>query len=318
MDLRQLEAFAAVMTAGSITGAGQLLGRSQPAITRAVQDLEQELGLQLFERSGPKVTPTSQAFALRSDVDAALNGAQQVLRRAQTITEDSGSEIRIGATPALAAGLLPAALARLPAPLLPGRIQLRSLLADQVVGEALAGGLDLGVVSLPLEHRGLHVHWIGQAPCVAVVAADSPLASLAEIGPAQLATQPLITLGNRYRLRGRIDAALAGLGSELHVQETNASLNAVQLARAGFGIALVDPVTALGIGVEGVQVKPLWQPVPFYFGLVSPVARERSAATDALVDLLEQVASELLPGFSVHPAAQHDALLLPASSTRAV
>lgn len=51
MDYRQLEAFSAVMTVGSITGAGQMLNRSQPAVTRLIRDLEDELGFQLFERN---------------------------------------------------------------------------------------------------------------------------------------------------------------------------------------------------------------------------------------------------------------------------
>ena len=44
MEPRQLEAFAAVMSTGSVTGAARLLARSQPAITRLVQELEAEVG----------------------------------------------------------------------------------------------------------------------------------------------------------------------------------------------------------------------------------------------------------------------------------
>ena len=47
MELRQLEAFAAVMSTGSVTAAGRVLGRSQPAVTRLVQELEAEIGYPL-------------------------------------------------------------------------------------------------------------------------------------------------------------------------------------------------------------------------------------------------------------------------------
>nr|WP_282960456.1 aldo/keto reductase [Burkholderia cenocepacia] len=52
MELHQLEAFSAVMSAGSVTGAGELLGRSQPAVTRQIQELEADLGYALFDRHG--------------------------------------------------------------------------------------------------------------------------------------------------------------------------------------------------------------------------------------------------------------------------
>ena len=310
MDLRQLEAFAAVMTTGSITGAGQMMGRSQPAVTRSIQDLEQELGLRLFERSGPKVTPTTQAFLLRAEVESTLAGARQILQRAHHIAHDDCREISLGATPALAAGLIPAALARLPKELLPSQIHLRSMLAEQVVQAALAKTLDIGVVSLPLEHKGLQIHWIGEASCVAVMAENSPLALHQVVTLEQLAQQQVITLSNPYRLRGRIDSAFAGAGEGIkQLQETNSSLNAVQMARAGLGIALVDPVTALGIPMQGVVVRPLSQHIAFFFGLVSPFAYEQNEISRALINALKDTAQEILPNFLLHPPSQHDSLL---------
>lgn len=313
MDLRQLEAFAAVMTTGSITGAGQMLGRSQPAVTRSIQDLEQELGLRLFERNGPKVTPTGEAFALRSEVEFALTSVHRLRHRAENICRDNASQVRIGATAALAAGLLPAALARLPTDHAGLHIDLRSLLAEQVLQAALAGTLDLGVVSLPLEHRGLDLHWIGASVCMAVVAAGSALAGHETIDLAALAREPgaaLVTLSNPYRLRGSIDRVLTASKARFaRVHETNSSINAVMLARAGLGLAIVDPATALGIRVEGVVARPLVQRIPFFFGVVSPSARPLSPPARLVLDTLEEIASEILPGFVRHPPSQHDALM---------
>lgn len=56
LEVRQLEAFAAVMSAGSITEAARLLGRSQPAVTRLIQDLEADTGDALPHRSGPRIS----------------------------------------------------------------------------------------------------------------------------------------------------------------------------------------------------------------------------------------------------------------------
>lgn len=308
MDLRQLEAFAAVMSVGSITGAGQTLGRSQPAVTRLIRDLETELGLTLFDRNGPKVTPTSQAFILASQVEAVLAGARQVRQSADRLVNEEEQEIRLVATPALAAGLVPAALARLPETFRPRHINLRSQLAESVVQSVLTNTVDIGVVSLPLEHRGVDVHWIGEAPCVAVVAKASPLAKEKILTREALLSQPLITLANPYRLRRRIDQALAG-GQTPEILETNASLNATQMARAGLGVALVDPITALGSPLDGVVVLPIAVDVPFFFGVITPYARALSSAARLLVGTLEDTAREVAPGFVRHEMGAHDSLL---------
>ena len=114
MELRQLEAFAAVMSTGSVTAAGRLLGRSQPAISRLLQELEAEIGYALFSRSGPRVTPTER-FLLYEDVERALAGMRQIRERAGEIARGQAQPLLIAATPALAAGLVPAALQRMQA-----------------------------------------------------------------------------------------------------------------------------------------------------------------------------------------------------------
>lgn len=310
MDLRQLEAFAAVMSAGSVTAAGKMLGRSQPSVTRVIQELEQELGFALFERSGPKVTPTHKAFMMYGEVESALLGIRNIRQRAQHIAQDENHQIRLVAISALAAGLLPSALARLPEHLRPQQIQLQSMSPENVVQAVLSKTMDLGAVSLPLEHRGLDIHWIGEAPCVAVLPADSPLAALDVLPMDLLAEQTLVTMANPYRFRRRIDKAFADAGGKTpRMLDTNTSLIAMQMARVGLGVALIDPFTAMGVPVEGVVVRPIACNIPFFFGLISAFANPLSDVARALIDEIASSAKRLLPEMVMHEASAHDALL---------
>ncbi|WKW30939.1 LysR family transcriptional regulator [Pseudomonas viridiflava] len=310
MDLRQLEAFAAVMSAGSVTAAGKMLGRSQPSVTRVIQELEQELGFALFERSGPKVTPTHKAFMMYGEVESALLGIRNIRQRAQHIAEEENHQIKLVAISALAAGLLPAALARLPEHLKPRQIQLQSMSPENVVQAVLSKTTDLGAVSLPLEHRGLEIHWIGEAPCVAVLPDDSDLAAYDVLPMDVLARQTLITMANPYRFRRRIDKAFQAAGGELpHMLDTNTSLIAMQMARAGLGVALVDPFTAMGVPIQGVVVRPIACNIPFFFGLISAFASPHSDVALALIDEIATTAKTLLPDMVMHEASAHDALL---------
>lgn len=307
MELRQLEAFAAVMSTGSVTAAGRLLGRSQPAISRLLQELEAEIGYALFARSGPRVTPTEQGFLLYDDVERALSGLRQIRERAEEIARGQAQPLLLAATSALAAGLVPDALKRIePHANLAPRIELRSASPERVVHAVLSGAAQLGATSLPLEHRGLTVHWIGQAPCVVALPENDPAARHDVVPVAELAGRRVITMANPYRLRRRLDAALGHAAGAI---ETNSSVNALAAVRAGLGVSVLEPITAYGAPMAGVAIRPIDLDIPFFFGVITSQSQALTPACQAMADALAQAAAQLLPGFVLHDAGQHGALL---------
>lgn len=307
MELRQLEAFAAVMSTGSVTAAGRLLGRSQPAISRLLQELEAEIGYALFARSGPRVTPTEQGFLLYDDVERALFSLRQIRDRAEEIARGQAQPLLLAATSALAAGLVPDALKRIePHANLAPRIELRSASPERVVHAVLSGAAQLGATSLPLEHRGLTVHWIGQAPCVVALPENDPAARHDVVPVAELAGRRVITMANPYRLRRRLDAALGHAAGAI---ETNSSINALAAVRAGLGVSVLEPITAYGAPMAGVAIRPIDLDIPFFFGVITSQSQPLTPACQAMADALAQAAAQLLPGFVLHDACQHGALL---------
>lgn len=319
MEPRQLEAFAAVMSTGSFTGAARLLARSQPAITRLVQELEAEIGYALFARNGPRVTPTEQGFLLYEDAERALAGLRQIHARAAEIARGDAPPLLLAATSALAVGLLPQALRHVEAMTGTAPVQLRTASPEQVVHAVLSGTVQLGACSLPLEHRGLQVHWIGRLPCVAVLAADDPLAALEQVPLSALAQRRLITMSNPYRLRNRLDAMLSQAGRTAERRnaliETNSSMNALALVRSGLGVAVLEPLTASGAPLQGVAVRPLDTDIPFFFGVITPQSRPLSGPVQALIDALLAAAAPM-PGFVQHDVAEHASLLQNDSDSR--
>lgn len=310
MELRQLEAFAAVMSAGSVTGAAKLLQRSQPAVSRLVQELEAEIGYALFSRNGPRVTPTEQGFLLYEDAERALSALRQIHARAAEIARGDAQPLLLAATSALAIGLLPEALKSVEAQHGPAPVQLRTASPEQVVHAVLSGAVQLGACSLPLEHRGLQVHWIGQLPCVVALREDDTLAELDQIPLADLAQRRLITMSNPFRLRNRLDAQLAQASGERReaLIETNSSMNALALVRAGLGVAVLEPLTAHGAPLQGLALRPLDTEIPFFFGVITPQSRPLSPALTSLAEALLQAAAAL-PGFVRHDVAHHAKLL---------
>ncbi|MEI4480893.1 MULTISPECIES: LysR family transcriptional regulator [unclassified Phyllobacterium] len=290
-DIRQLEAFAAVMSAGSVTGAARLLGRSQPAVSRLIQDLEADLGYALLHRSGPRITPTSRGLQFHAEVERHLASLTHIRERANAIGLDEPISLTIAATPSLAAGVLPRALAAVSPDLIPRHLHIQALAAENVVQAVLARSADFGIASLPLEHPGLDVHWIADAPCVVALAVDDPLAGNDVVRLADLAERRIITLANPFRLRHRIDEALARAGvAPQRIIDVNSSMTALTMVRVGLGVALVEPATVVGVPLEGIVMRTLDQTIPFLFGTISPAAHPLSPTVAAVIDAARAVA----------------------------
>lgn len=303
IDFRQLEAFSAVISAGSVTAAARVLNRSQPVVSRQLQELEQALGYPLFIRNGPRIHPSEQALQLHQYVQKALLSMQQIRQRAQEIGDQQLRPLHIAATPALSAGLLPKALSMLK---LDNKIQIISESAEQTAHAIITGEADIGLSSLPLEHHQVELHWIGQSRCVVALPQEDPLAALPQLAISDLAGRRIIAPWNLQRLRGRFEKALKKNKIPAYETiETNSSANILACVRAGLGVAILEPVSAWGMPLEGVVIRPLAEEIPYFFGVITPVSRQINATTQSLIDTLATASSHLLPEFTRLPASHH-------------
>ncbi len=107
MRLQAIEQFIAVVDAGSIRGAARQLGMAQPALTRALQQLEEELGVQLMDRSGRGVTPTAAGSAFLSRARVAESELRKAAEEAKNTVGDSTRLLALGVSPVGASLLLP-------------------------------------------------------------------------------------------------------------------------------------------------------------------------------------------------------------------
>jgi DNA-binding transcriptional LysR family regulator len=308
IDVRQLEAFAAVMSAGSVTGAARLLGRSQPAVTRLIQDLEADIGYALLHRSGPRITPTARGLLFHAEVERHLSSLAHIRERASAIGLGEPTSLTIAATPSLAAGVLPQAIAAVAPGLIPRHLHVQALAAENVIQAVLARSADFGISSLPLEHPGLDVHWVAHAPCVVALAADDPLAQSDVVRLSDLSPRRIVTLANPYRLRHRIDEALEKAGVDpQQMIDVNSSMTALTMVRAGLGVAIVEPATVVGVPIEGTVMRVLDHDIPFLFGAISPAALPMTATVAAVIDAARMVA-QAMPGCRLLDASGPEAL----------
>src|SRR5215467_4407113 len=99
MDLRHTRTFVTVAELGTVSKAALRLRIAQPALSRQISDLEQELGLKLFDRIGRRLVLTGEGEQLLSDCRGLLNYASAVDERAQQLRRGDVGVLKVAATP---------------------------------------------------------------------------------------------------------------------------------------------------------------------------------------------------------------------------
>ena len=99
MDLRHARTFVTVAELGTVSKAALRLRIAQPALSRQISDLEQELGLKLFDRVGRRLLLTGEGEQLLSDCRGLLNYATGVGERAQDLRRGDVGVLKVAATP---------------------------------------------------------------------------------------------------------------------------------------------------------------------------------------------------------------------------
>jgi DNA-binding transcriptional LysR family regulator len=112
-DWRLARSFLAVLDRGSLLGAARMLGSSQPTLGRHIAELEAQLGVVLFERTGQGLQPTAMATRLAEAARSMESGALALSRSVSGANTALGGTVRISASQATARHLLPALLARM-------------------------------------------------------------------------------------------------------------------------------------------------------------------------------------------------------------
>lgn len=306
MEIRQFEAFAAVHASGSVTAAARLLDRSQPVVSRQLQDLEQELGFTLFTRTRPQVTLTEQGREFLEEVRNVLTGLQQLESRSREIAEGRAKPLRIATSMGLGVGLLPAAIADMEARGLgfEHKLHVNVMPSGSIVAALLEGSADIAFTSLPLELGRCQLHWCAQAACQVALPESHPLAAAFTVSASQLIGTTVITSSNASRMRHRLSTALlhpTRPGTERQIV-TSCTMSAIMMVRAGLGVALVDPCLARHIQPAGVVYRPLDSYVPYTFGAVShgdrPLSDEAQRVMEAVRDYAFLHIPQLMEGDS--------------------
>jgi DNA-binding transcriptional LysR family regulator len=243
MDLRYVRTFVTVAELGTVSRAALRLHVAQPALSRQISNLEQELGLKLFDRVGRRLVLTSEGEQLLVDCRGLLDYARTIGEQAQRLRRGDTGILKVAASPHLIEGIFPDFLHRY-AERYP-RVQVKLI---DTVGPDMLAMLERGDIHLaqslvraiePDDRR--FASYLLQP--VDMLAASHPRLKLGKGGKveiAQLAPYPLLQISTEFVIRKTFDAAcrLAGLVPNI-LLESRAPHALLAMAEAGHGVAII-------------------------------------------------------------------------------
>ncbi len=287
-DLNQVRSFITIAGEMNFRRAAKALNMTQPPLTRQIQLLERELGVELFDRSerAIRLTLAGQRFLIEAeDLLRRAEAAALAARRAESATEGS---IVIGFIPIAAVGLIPLIVKAL-RETLPGiDLVMQEMQTIEQVEALPAGRIDLGIMRVPGDQRLLKLTRIFRVPFVVALPREHPLAEQEEFSLQDLNGQDFIMYSPGdgaygYQILNKVFAA-RNIRPNI-VQLIGQSLTILSLVNAGEGIALV-PECVRGSIFPNVVLKPIRMPkqstTEYY------MARSKTASSNPLTDKVHQ------------------------------
>jgi len=291
MNLRQLEAFYAIMHAGSVTAAARNLNVTQPAVSNVLKHTEQQLGFKLFERIGGRLFPTAEATNLLPDVNEIFGRVGTLNRVAQEMRDGRTGRLVIATSPTLVHAFLPRAIAQFRRHSPAVHVVIQSLPTPLVVERVARREVDMGIVYAPVADPAVDAEDLVVTEIACVVIKEHPLARKRRVSANDLDGESVISLGATTRLGVLIEDACRKTGvpaPEIGI-EASSSLAACLLVSEGAGVALVDRATSLSGKFGDLAFRPFVPHSRVSVQLIYPRDRPRSRAAVQLSEQLRQI-----------------------------
>lgn len=298
MNLRLLSIFRAVMGSQSTVGAARTLGISQPAVSNAIRQLEEELGFELFNRVGNRLVAREEAKVLLTESDAMFLFSRKLDDVAEDLKENRVGRIRVTATPQLGHTVLPGAIQRFLVERPKVKVLCDVIDSHKVIESVDAQAADFGL-AIALEPElsdSLKMVLMTDIEMVCVLPARHALAGKATISPEDLRVHPLIALESSARLSPMVRAAFSHAGVPHRAAvEVRYSETACLLVRAGAGVTVVDWFSASTLRYDpAVIIVPFRPQIMVNVWAIFPKARPPSRLAYALLEEIKDGINALM------------------------
>lgn len=297
--IRQLRAYHALVEIGSVTRAAEVLGLSQPTVSRQISLLEDAVGFKLFHRiGGNKIVPTEFGERFYREVEMTLRGLEDLPNIAFGIQANRVKRFKIFAThPVLNADFFISAVSSFCKENPEVQLRIEACARSTIESAIIARQADVGFAALPIEHPLLNIRTLAETEAVLAVPtghalSDKQVACLEDVSDEVLLLDRgrpnlphFAKFGRQWPLKKPV---------QLDVQ---LSATALRFVAAGHGLALVDPLAFDYFSTRGIRMVP-WRPsIRLSYGLFFQSDMQRSSHFLKLLSHFQDAAAHWKAGF---------------------
>lgn len=285
MDTQALTAFLAVAESGSFSTAAERLFLTQPAVSKRIAQLEQQLGTRLFDRVGRRIRLTEAGEALLPRARQVLLDLEDMSRAISNLTGTVSGTLRIGTSHHIGLHRLPPVLRRFSREYPDVKLDIHFIDSEEAWEAVLHGDLEMGVVTLPPQpDPRLHTQAVWQDPLVFMAAPEHPLARLDRVTLETLTGYSAILPSPVTFTRRIVESLFEEQALTLNISMSTNYLETIHMmVSIGLGWSVL-PETMLDDSVVRLNVDTAL-PVR-RLGVVTHPGRSRSNAAGAFLDIL--------------------------------
>ncbi|KQT46944.1 hypothetical protein ASG47_10070 [Devosia sp. Leaf420] len=291
MDLWALRVLDAVVTAGTISGAAEIVRRTQPQISRIVRDLEAKLGFELFFRIGRRLSPTPNCLVYLEESRDILDRVAALDITARQLRAQQQPDLHIVAPPYAFHGLLPPVVAQLRAEMPNVPLTVSGLHRQDDGKWMMPSGFNVGLAVLPFDLPEVIQQSVGTFGAAVILPRGHALSGRAVLTVRDIDQHPFVALRQAAPLRRQLDRLFEAEGIRPNIAMTVPdSTSALRMVMEGVGLTVGDIFSARSIGGAQVEIIRFEGLQPGQLGVFWP---NTSASHPARTRFLE-ICTELL------------------------
>lgn len=290
MDLRQMQYFLCLAETGNVTRAARQLNIVQPALSMQIAKLEAEFGKKLFDRTAHGVSTTPAGEALARLISPIVRDVEHAMQEMARLDGRVSGRVVVGLITSVAQSTLANSSATVAARYPDVEFSACEGYTETMMDWVTTGQLDLAIINVPRQKRGLASQHILDEEMVFAARTDAPLKVPDSLRFADLGGLDLVLPSKRHGLRAILEAQAAEAGIELRPRIEIDTLSAICEVVATTDLATVLPTIALHqmLAAGRVRGHRFATPLTRSIAVVHHPRRAISAAAHAVVEVIRQ------------------------------